>query len=135
MVLMQWDSSFSVKVQEIDNQHQQLVKMLNELHDAMKEGKGDYALGKITVELMDYTREHFGTEEKYFDKFDYPETTVHKKEHGKFVQKVSEFKEGLDEGRLGLSIEVITFLVDWLKNHIKGTDMKYSSFFNEKGLK
>ena len=49
-------------------------------------------------------------------------------------QKVSGFKEGLEKGKMSLTIEVINFLSDWLKKHIMGTDKKYSQFFNEKGF-
>jgi len=52
-----------------------------------------------------------------------------------FVAKVSEFKDGFEKGKLGLSISVMDFLSDWLRNHIKGVDKKYGPFFNEKGLK
>ncbi len=135
MALIQWDGSFSVKVAEIDQQHQKLVSMINELNDAMRQGKGKDVLGKIINGLISYTATHFNTEEKYFDRFGYPETDSHKKEHVAFVKKVSEFKNGFEQGKLGLSIEVMNFLSDWLKNHIKLTDMKYSKFFNEKGLK
>lgn len=135
MALIQWDVSFSVKVAEIDQQHQKLVSMINELNDAMKQGKGKDVLGKIVNGLISYTATHFNTEEKYFDRFGYPETDSHKKEHAAFVKKVSEFKDGFEKGKLGLSIELMNFLSDWLKNHIKVMDMKYSQFFNEKGLK
>ena len=84
---------------------------------------------------MNYAQTHFKTEETYFEKFGYPETDTHKKEHADFTQRVSEFKEKFDEDRLGLSIEVMTFLSRWLLNHIKIVDMKYASFFNEKGLR
>jgi hemerythrin len=51
------------------------------------------------------------------------------------VKKVTEFRSGLESGKLSLSLEVMNFLSDWLKNHIKVVDKKYASFFNEKGLK
>ena len=135
MALIQWNDSFSVKVAEIDRQHQKLVSMINDLGDAMKQGKGKDVLGNIISGLVSYTATHFKTEEKYFDQFGYPETDSHKKEHAAFVKKVTDFKDGFEKGKLGLSIKVMNFLSDWLKNHIKKTDMKYSQFFNEKGLK
>ena len=89
MAFIDWDDSFSVKVKEIDAQHKRLVDMLNELYDAMRQGKGKEVLGKIIGGLIEYTDVHFKTEEKYFDKFGYPETEAHKKEHSDFVQKVA----------------------------------------------
>ncbi len=135
MPLIQWDNSFKVNVAEIDQQHQRLVSMVNELNDAMKMGKGKEVLSKIINGLFSYAATHFSTEEKYFDQFGYPDTISHKLEHAAFVKKVSEFKSGFEKGKVGLSIEVMDFLSEWLKNHIKGSDMKYSKFFNEKGLK
>ena len=135
MALLQWDGSFSVKVAEMDQQHQRLVSMINELDDAMKQGKGKDVLSKIVNGMISYTVTHFKTEEDHFDRLGYPEADSHKNEHAAFVKKVSEFKEGFAKGKIGLSIEVMGFLSDWLKSHIKGTDMKYSQFFNEHGLK
>jgi hemerythrin len=135
VTIIQWDHSLSVNVAEIDQQHQKLIKIINELYDAMRQGKGKEVIGKTINGLIEYAGEHFQTEEKYFDLFGYPETSSHKKEHADFVKKVTGFKSELETGRLSLSLEVMNFLSDWLKNHIKGVDMKYSPFFNEKGLK
>jgi hemerythrin len=135
MALIQWNDSLSVHVAEIDQQHKKLIDMINELNDAMRGGKGKDILGKIINNLINYTATHFKTEEKYFAQFGYPDTDNHQKEHAAFVQKVTGFKDGFEEKRLSLTIEVMNFLSDWLKNHIMGTDKKYSPFFNEKGLK
>lgn len=135
MALIKWDDSFSVNVAKIDEQHLALIAMNNELNEAMAQGKGKEVLGKIVNGLISYTATHFKTEEDYFNRFGYPEKDSHKKEHVAFVQKVTEFKDGFENGKLSLSIEVMTFLSNWLRNHIKVIDKKYSRFFNEKGLK
>jgi hemerythrin len=135
MALIKWNENLSVNVMEIDDQHKRLITMINDLNDAMKVGKGKDILGKIVTGLISYTATHFKTEENYFDRFGYTETDDHKSEHAAFVQKVTDFKTGFEKRNLTLTIEVMDFLSDWLKNHIMGTDKKYSQFFNEKGLK
>jgi hemerythrin len=135
MALIQWNDTLSVKVAEIDRQHQQLIRMINDLNDAMRQGKGKSVLGKIINGLVDYTTTHFTTEEKYFDKFGYPEASSHKQAHTDFVKKVSEFKGEFEKGNIALSIQVMDFLSDWLQKHIKGVDKKYGPFFNENGLR
>ena len=134
MPVIQWDDSFSVNVAEIDRQHQKLVLMINNLYDAMGEGKGKGVLGKIIDELINYTASHFKTEEKYFDMLKYPHSANHKKEHSDFVQKVTDFKANFDAGKTWLSVKVMNFLRTWLQNHIKGADKEYGPFFNEHGL-
>jgi len=135
MAFIEWNESYSVGVNEIDMQHQKLVGMINELHDAMLQGQGKTILGNIISGLIDYAQIHFATEEKYFDLFGYPDSVSHKKEHSDFTQKIAGFKTGFDSGKLGMSINVMDFLSSWLRNHIKVVDKKYSPLLNEKGLK
>lgn len=133
--MIQWDSSLSVSVAEIDLQHQRLVRMINELNDAMRVGKSREMLGKIVSGLISYVQVHFTTEEKYFDQFKYPETDHHKQEHKTFSTTVDDFAKKFKAGQLGISIELMNFLSDWLGKHIKGSDKKYSAVFNANGLK
>ncbi len=86
------------------------------------------------TKLTAYTIFHFKTEEDYFDRFKYEKADEHKAEHKAFITKVADFKKQLGEGSLILSIDVLHFLVDWLKDHINGSDKEYSKCFNENGL-
>jgi hemerythrin len=135
MALINWESSFSVNVAEIDAQHQKIVGFINDLNDAMKQGKGKDALGSILNELINYTATHFKYEEQYFEKFGYAGTAEHKQHHAKLVSEVIAFRDGFQSGKLGVTVEVLTFLVNWLKNHILVEDKKYTSCFNSNGLK
>lgn len=135
MALIDWNDNLSVGIGVIDQQHKQLIAIINELNDAMKAGKSKDVLNSIIVKLIQYTQMHFATEEKYFAQFNYPETEPHKAQHAQFVQKVSDFKKKFDETQIGLSVEIMNFLCDWLKTHIQGTDKKYTACFTAGGLK
>ena len=135
MSLIRWNESLSVNVAEIDRQHRKLVSLINELDEAMKQGKGKAVLGKTVDSLVQYAVTHFRTEERYFDRFGYPDTDGHKKEHAAFVRKASEIKDKFEQNRNFLSIEVMNFLINWLQNHIMKSDKQYSQFFNDKGLR
>ena len=134
MALITWSDALSVNIKEIDTQHQRLVDLVNKLHDSMKSGKGNDILGPILSDLVRYTVSHFATEERYFQKFAYPEFQQHKKEHDDLAQKAKVLKASFEQGKQTISIEVLNFLKDWLSKHILGSDKKYSPFLIGKGL-
>jgi hemerythrin len=135
MAVINWSSELSVGVDDIDQQHKRLIGMVNDLDDAMRKGKGKEILGRIIDKMNGYTVTHFKTEEDLFTRFGYPESASHRKEHASFVNKSAEIKGDFLSGKLALSIEVMGFLGKWWKDHILGTDRKYSKFFAEKGVK
>ena len=135
MAYIEWNSNISVNIMEIDNQHKKLIEVINELHDSMIKGKSKDILNGLLNDLTNYTVEHFGLEEYYMDKFNYINSSIHKKEHKDFIKKVAEYHNDLKNGKFLLSVQVMNFLKDWLINHIQGSDKKYSEFFIEKGYK
>lgn len=134
MALINWHPNFSINIEEIDKQHQLLVKMINDLYDAMNAGEEKAVLQKLINRLNIYAAMHFAKEEHYFDTFGYPETELHKKEHSDFEEKVLDFENDFNEGSQSLSIEIVNFLGDWLVGHIQGSDKKYASFLNQRGI-
>jgi hemerythrin len=134
MALITWNESFAVNIKQIDEQHKGLVELVNSLHDAMKAGKGNDVMGPILSDLMRYTAIHFSTEEKLFEQFAYPENLRHKMEHDDLTSKVKAFSNDFRSGKLSVTIEVMHFLRDWLRNHILGSDLKYAPFLKNKGV-
>jgi hemerythrin len=135
MLLIQWSEDLSVGIHEIDDQHKKLIGLINGLHDAMKAGQAKESLKKTLAELAAYAVYHFQTEERYMEKFSFPGYPAHKMVHAAFVKKVSDFQAEYEAGKLGLSLELMHFLRDWLTNHIKGTDKHYTALFQKNGLR
>ncbi|WP_461210492.1 bacteriohemerythrin [Desulfocurvus sp. DL9XJH121] len=133
--LVSWDDSLSVNVKAIDKQHKTLIDLINELHAAMRDRRGNAILLDVVKRLKDYTVTHFKFEETLFDKHGYPNSKEHKKIHVKFVDTVAKFDADLRAGRATVSMEVLRFLKQWLIDHIQGTDQQYSKFLNSKGVK
>ncbi|MFH1571819.1 MAG: bacteriohemerythrin [Gemmatimonadota bacterium] len=134
MALIHWSDRFSVHIAGIDEQHQRLVTILNELHEALRAGRGKDSLGSILNGLLAYAGTHFETEERYFAQYEYPDTVEHTREHASFATQVSACKTQFDSGRVSLSVEEMNFLMGWLTQHIEGQDKKCGPFLNEKGV-
>ena len=134
MALIRWDNSLSVDVEEIDNQHKKLVVFMNELHDAIRNRQSNRILGETIDGLIAYAKEHFTTEEKYFEEFEYVNMKKHKQEHTDFINKIADFKTGFDEKKLSVSTDLIEFLVYWFITHLQGSDRDYIECFKKHGL-
>ncbi|MDU2066141.1 MAG: bacteriohemerythrin [Sporomusaceae bacterium] len=128
MALIEWTSNFSVHLSEFDEEHKQLVAMINSLHEAMKSGKGKDSMAALLDKATVYAQKHFAHEEKMMLQYNYPKYKEHKEIHDEFAQKVTELR-GLHDQNLLQANQLLNILREWLINHICNTDMHYSSFF------
>ena len=135
MALLAWKDAYSVKIKEVDDQHKKLIDMINELNDAMAQGKAKDALGTILDKLVSYAASHFVLEERLMQTHGYEGYQEHKDKHEKMTAKILDLQRQFKSGQAAMTIEVMNFLKNWLDKHIVGTDMKYSAFLNSKGVK
>ena len=120
-----WKESYSVGSKIIDNQHKQLIEMLNILYSSYEDKAQSHVIILIIIKLTDYVSLHFRTEERYFDQTNYEHKDEHKKEHAVFIEQINIFKEKFDEGKANLTQEMMNFLKEWLNEHILISDKKY----------
>jgi hemerythrin-like metal-binding protein len=134
MLYFEWDDSLKTGIVEIDDQHKRLIDIVNELSDAMRNKKGKEALEHVLNELSEYTNYHFSFEERAFEKYGYPQADTHVRSHKELIHQLQELMDKFKKNELGISIDVLDFLTNWVKNHIKKEDMMYVPNLKDKEL-
>ena len=97
MVFITWKSSWNLGFREIDEQHQHLIEIINRAYEASLK-KDNKKEEEILNEVIEFVRVHFGTEEKYFSKFNYEDAEEHIEKHGELTKKALKFKDDFDAG-------------------------------------
>jgi len=134
MVAMEWTDQLSVGIPSIDKQHQKLIKLFNDFYDSIQKKDSKERIAFVIKGLKDYTVEHFNSEEANMRMYHFPGYIAHKKDHDDFVQAVHDFEDRFHQGKLILTVEITTFIREWITKHIMDIDKQYTAFFIQKGL-
>ncbi len=135
MSLIVWTDSLSVGISSIDEQHKVLIKIINDLNEAMERNDTDAIMKDIFQRLTDYTHVHFKYEEDIFEQYGYEDSPAHKAQHEALICTLNDLKQKLDSGEHKIGIEVMQFLNRWLTDHIMKTDHAYTEFLVSRGVK
>ena len=132
-----WKAEYATGNTEIDEQHKQLFKAVNDLISACSSGQGHDVLDPTIKFLVDYTVKHFADEEKLQQQYQYPDFTNHKKLHENFKTTVLKLTKELQEGGTSTVLvgKVNSTIGNWLVNHIQREDKKVADHILSKGGK
>ncbi|HJN50975.1 MAG: bacteriohemerythrin [Pseudomonadales bacterium] len=132
---IEWSDKFTVGVEVLDEQHKTLVGMINNLLETPNVASNTAIITELLNAMIQYAITHFETEEGLMRRYTYPAFESQKEQHVEFMKNTSEFCK-VEEGTVvieNFSDSVLTYLREWWVNHILVDDMKYKSFFAEKG--
>ncbi len=127
---LQWTNEFSVHVEEIDAQHQELFGIINTLDAIMRQGEGVEGLARVIEFLDRYVATHFETEERIMTSRDYPGYSIHRSRHIWFATEVTRLRRKIEAG--GSSPDNIMhanyLLISWFSNHVRTLDRMLGNF-------
>lgn len=136
---MKWTEDLSVGIEVIDKQHKELFERINSLVDAIKQHVCKYKISDVIKFLEDYVHIHFGEEEKYMLKYEYPHYSFHKSQHEHFKKELANLKPellklegGTKPGSYELSVTTNQLVVDWILEHIANVDKHLGKFLKSK---
>ena len=124
---IEWSDNLKTGIKVIDEQHQELVIMLNRF------GRfrcGRECFNEAFAELEDYTNVHFKIEEDHMIDLKYPEYESHKARHEEFTSLVKDFQKKVEntENFSAFGEEIIESAGNWLINHYSNEDVELAKY-------
>ncbi len=132
MAAIEWSSELSVGIQDVDTEHQNLVRILNDLDEAMRAGKGSRIMEDILTRLLEYTVSHFESEERLMKESEYPKLQLHQSLHRQLVEKAVKLQKTFRNSGRRITRETMDFLKYWLTNHIMVDDMAFGKYYTKR---
>ena len=133
MDLITWTPALDTGITEIDDQHRELVRLINALHAAVRSGDPSAPWEQTHEQLVDYVSIHFRDEEQRMAQASYPFLHEHHQQHGAFAIKL--VRMARQEGGVASADGLLAFLKTWLIDHIQGTDQRYVPFLLNHGIR
>lgn len=132
-MLTQWRDEMSTGNQDIDGQHQELLRRVDDLLKGAKAKKGSDEIGKLMWFLKKYVRRHFRDEEKLQLESGYPSYQMHKAQHDMFYREVKRLETlHAEQGDNTLMIvAAIHAMCEWLRNHFNRMDKDLIAYLQE----
>ena len=121
MTVLVWQPELNTGIDVIDQQHQRIVALINQLADSHT--RQDQ--GAVLEELVDYTLSHFAFEEELLEESGYSFGPAHKRVHDMFVRRVGEYRMRFEAGE-DITDDLRNMLSRWLFNHIRSDDKSYA---------
>lgn len=130
----EWKAEYSVGDSVLDNQHKELIRIMNDVYELLHEPEGEQQDGRIEFifgSLADYIVTHFAYEEQRLvdARYPYEKLVEHRAEHHELIKKVRRHHAAVMEGKRDGLKELMPYLYnEWLVHHICEQDMQYKPF-------
>jgi hemerythrin-like metal-binding protein len=132
-VIFEWTDDLSAGFEEIDNQHKELIALIQKLFDAVDRKESPQQVGMATDFLREYIVRHFQMEECYMDAYGYPGKDNHKAQHQAFIADFEWHQQRFYENMADyhMILEIKGWLYNWLISHIASTDKNLGRFLKQ----
>lgn len=115
---------FMVGIPEIDQQHHQLVDLMNRVVEGYRSGLPHKKMAALIDAMVNHAIFHFGFEERLQEHAGYPFLKAHQKSHVQFAKRISEFQTRFNNGE-DIVKYIDGLLFEWLTDHFKHDDADY----------
>ena len=91
-MLIEWKDKYRTGIAEVDHEHQELVALINTLHEASRKA-GDSDLEGFFGDLLAAISAHFALEERAMREARYPELNAHKQDHERLLDDLRDIMD------------------------------------------
>ncbi len=124
------DDDYLTGVEEMDDQHRQLIELGNRLYLLSRTGSvtADQVFTALE-ELTEHTRAHFASEEQLMDEVAFPAAAPHRAIHARMLGYLAETADLVAASPLTVAIKLEKFLGSWFVWHMQKDDAELARYW------
>jgi hemerythrin len=132
-MITSWNEEMATGFDEIDSQHKDLLRKVDDLLRASKALRGHEEIARLIWFLKRYVRKHFRDEERLQLTSGYPGYQLHKAQHDHFYREVNrlEARFAKEGPNTNLIVQAIQMMCAWLHDHFHRVDMELVAYLRE----
>lgn len=97
MSLLEWREYYSVGVDSVDHEHQELIHMINDMHEQMSQDAGMEEVENFLGEVHALISSHFALEEAEMRDHGYSRLREHKADHERLLDEIRDIMDEVHE--------------------------------------
>ena len=114
----------------IDEDHEQVVELINELARAITQHQSKAVCAELLERIIQNTKAHFARENRLMAEVHYPRAEEHMAQHARLVDEALALKRWFETASVEsvMSVSLLHFLENWWTEHIPASDQALSDF-------
>ena len=124
MALIEWKDEYRVGVPAVDEEHRELIELINTLYDNMQASPREPDVMEFLGEIYARIASHFALEELLMRRNDYDEYGEHKREHESLLDEIRDIMDDYEDGKLLDDAELARRLDAWFSEHFRTKDAR-----------
>ena len=124
MTLIRWKDEFNVGNAAVDHEHRELIDLINNVHDGIRDETGPDRLVEGLGEIYVQIAAHFALEEKLMRDAGYRDLIPHKDDHESLLDQLADILDGVESGGGYDEAALSAQLERWFSGHFSTHDAK-----------
>ena len=122
MTLLQWKSEYSTGIAAVDYEHQQLIELINRLHDQLEASDAATTVPGFFGYLLRGISAHFALEERLMRESAYERLPPHKEDHERLLGDLRELMDTYENSEEVDVVDLSGRLDAWFSHHFRTYD-------------
>lgn len=124
MPLIVWDEKFSVGVAAVDHEHRELIGLVNEIYDRLKDPAASVTVPDFLGEIYARIAAHFALEESIMRAKNYAHFAGHKADHERLLDEIRDIMDDYEDGESFDEQRFARRLGEWFTGHFGTHDAR-----------
>lgn len=134
MALLKWKSDYETRIAAVDHEHQQLIGLINEIHDRLAGPGREPAVSAFFGDLHAAVSAHFALEERVMRERAYAGYAPHKADHERLLDEIRDLMDEYETGfEAGYGDTLHARLDAWFLRHFQEMDAPLHAAIGEHG--